>query len=102
VHEPANGTAVYSAAKSAVEVLTRGFAMELGARGLRINAVAPAITRTDMTAGIPPEQRAKETELTPLGRLAEPDDIADVVAFLASDDARWITGRTILTDGGRM
>jgi len=102
VHEPSAGTAVYSAAKAAVEVLTRGFAMELGARGIRVNAVAPAITRSDMTAAIPLEHLEKETALTPLGRLAEPDDIADVVAFLASDDARWITGRTILTDGGRM
>jgi 3-oxoacyl-[acyl-carrier protein] reductase len=102
VHEPSGGTAVYSAAKAAVEVLTRGFAMELGARAIRVNAVAPAITRTDMTAGIPADHLKKETELTPLGRLAEPDDVADVVAFLASEDARWITGRTILTDGGRM
>jgi 3-oxoacyl-[acyl-carrier protein] reductase len=102
VHEPGNGTAVYSAAKAAVEVLTRGFARELGPRGIRVNAVAPAITRTDMTAGIPQDHLQHETQLTPLGRLAEPDDIADVVAFLASSDARWITGRTILTDGGRI
>lgn len=102
VHQPGNGTAVYSAAKAAVEVLTRGFAMELGPRGIRVNAVAPAITRTDMTSGIAPDQLAKEAELTPLRRLAEPDDIADAVAFLASNDARWITGRTILVDGGRV
>lgn len=102
VHEPSNGTAVYSAAKAAVEILTRGFAMELGARGIRVNAVAPAITRTDMTADIPEDHLKAETALTPLGRLADPEDIADVVAFLASEDARWITGRTILTDGGRM
>lgn len=102
VHEPGNGTAVYSAAKAAVEVLTRGFAMELGPRGIRVNAVAPAITRTDMTADIPAEHLAREIELTPLRRLAEPEDIADVVAFLASHDARWISGRTILTDGGRI
>lgn len=102
VHGPRNGTAVYSASKAVVEVLTRGFAMELGSRGIRVNAVAPAITRTDMTAGIPADHLAHETALTPLGRLAEPDDVASAVAFLASDDARWITGRTILTDGGRM
>jgi 3-oxoacyl-[acyl-carrier protein] reductase len=102
VHEPGDGTAVYSASKAAVEVLTRGFAMELGARGIRVNAVAPHITRTDMTADIPVDHLARETALTPLRRLADPADIADVVAFLASDDARWITGRTILTDGGRM
>lgn len=102
VRDPRSGTAVYSAAKAAVEVLTRGFAIELGPRGIRVNGVAPAITRTDMTAGIPADRLEHETALTPLGRLAEPDDIADVVAFLASDEARWITGRTILTDGGRM
>lgn len=102
VHDPGNGTAVYSAAKAAVEVLTRGFAKELGPRGIRVNAVAPAITRTDMTAGIPTDHLQHETQLTPLGRLAEPEDVADVVAFLASNDSRWITGRTILTDGGRV
>jgi 3-oxoacyl-[acyl-carrier protein] reductase len=102
VREPIHGTAVYSAAKAAVETLTLGFAKELGARGIRVNAVAPAITRTDMTAGLPPDHLQHETSLTPLGRLAEPEDIADAVAFFASDDSRWITGRTILTDGGRM
>jgi 3-oxoacyl-[acyl-carrier protein] reductase len=102
VREPTNGTAVYSASKAAVEVLTLGFAKELGARGIRVNAVAPAITRTDMTAAIPRPHLDHETALTPLARLAEPEDIADVVAFLASRDARWVTGRTLLTDGGRM
>jgi 3-oxoacyl-[acyl-carrier protein] reductase len=102
VREPTNGTAVYSASKAAIEVLTLGFAKELGARGIRVNAVAPAITRTDMTAAIPQDHLNHETALTPLARLAEPEDIADVVAFLASSDARWVTGRTLLTDGGRM
>ncbi|MBM0107364.1 glucose 1-dehydrogenase [Steroidobacter sp. S1-65] len=102
VHEPRAGTAVYSASKAALETLTLGFATELGARNIRVNAVAPAITRTDMTADIPQPHLDHERSLTPLGRLAEPDDIADVVAFVASHDARWITGRTLLTDGGRM
>lgn len=102
VHDPGDGTAVYSASKAALEVLTFGFAKELGARGIRVNAVAPAITRTDMTADIPQAHLDHERALTPLGRLAEPEDIADVVAFLASNDARWVTGRTLLTDGGRM
>ncbi len=102
VHDPRAGTAVYSASKAALETLTLGFAKELGARGIRVNAVAPAITRTDMTAGIPQPHLDHERSLTPLGRLAEPDDIADVVAFLASHDSRWVTGRTLLTDGGRM
>jgi 3-oxoacyl-[acyl-carrier protein] reductase len=102
VHTPGHGHAVYSAAKAAVEVLTKGFAAELGPRQIRVNAVAPAITRTDMTADIPAEHLREETAATPLGRLAEPEDIADVVAFLASHDARWVTGRTLLTDGGRI
>jgi 3-oxoacyl-[acyl-carrier protein] reductase len=99
---PEPQTVSYSASKAAVDSLTLGCAIELGARGIRVNAVAPAITRTDMTADIPTEQLREETRLTPLGRLAEPGDIADVVAFLCSDDARWITGRSILVDGGRM
>ncbi len=102
VHDPGNGTAVYSASKAALETLTFGFAKELGARGIRVNAVAPAITRTDMTADIPQTHLNEERALPPMGRLAEPEDIADVVAFLASNDARWVTGRTLLTDGGRM
>jgi 3-oxoacyl-[acyl-carrier protein] reductase len=102
VHDPRAGTAVYSASKAALETLTLGFAKELGERGIRVNAVAPAITRTDMTAGIPQDHLNHERSLTPLGRLAEPEDIADVVSFLASNDARWVTGRTLLTDGGRM
>jgi 3-oxoacyl-[acyl-carrier protein] reductase len=102
VHDPGAGTAVYSASKAALETLTFGFAKELGARGIRVNAVAPAITRTDMTADIPPTHLDHERSLTPLGRLAEPEDIADVVSFLASRDSRWVTGRTLLTDGGRM
>ena len=102
VHQPGNGTALYAAAKAAVEVLTRGFAMELGGRGIRVNAVAPHITRTDMTASIPREELDAEIALTPLGRLAEPEDVSDVVAFLVSDDARWVTGRTLLVDGGRI
>jgi 3-oxoacyl-[acyl-carrier protein] reductase len=102
VVRPLAGTVIYSASKAAVDSLTLGAAIELGSRGIRVNAVAPALTRTDMTAGIPDEQRSEETRLTPLGRLAEPEDIADVVAFLCSEEARWVTGRTILADGGRM
>jgi 3-oxoacyl-[acyl-carrier protein] reductase len=99
---PEPGTVVYSASKAAVDSLTLGCAIELGTRRIRVNAVAPAITRTDMTAGIPAGHLIEETRRTPLGRLAEPEDIADAVVFLCSDDARWITGRTILLDGGRM
>lgn len=91
---------IYSASKAAVETLTRAFALELGPRNIRVNAVAPFVTRTDMTAHIPDAVRATLAEQTPLRRLAEPADVADVIASLASDDMRWVTGRTILTDGG--
>lgn len=91
---------VYSASKAAVDTLTRAFAIELGPRNIRVNAVAPFVTRTDMTAGIPDEVRTVLASQTPLQRLAEPQDIAGVIASLASDDMRWVTGRTILTDGG--
>jgi 3-oxoacyl-[acyl-carrier protein] reductase len=97
---PRAETAVYSASKAAVDALTRGFAIELGPRQIRVNAVAPFITRTDMTAGIPDELRQQFAVQTPLGRLAEPQDIARVIVALASDELAWITGRTLLADGG--
>ncbi|OCS46219.1 SDR family NAD(P)-dependent oxidoreductase [Ralstonia pickettii] len=100
VYRPRAGLAVYTASKAAVSALTHAFAVELGPRNITVNAVAPALTRTDMTAPIPDEVKAHMRESTPMGRLAEPDDIADAIAFLASDDARWITGRTLMTDGG--
>ncbi len=100
VFRPRAGLAVYAASKAAVSALTQAFALELGPRNITVNAVAPAMTRTDMTAPLPDELKARMRDATPLGRLAEPDDIADAVAFLACDDSRWITGRTLLTDGG--
>ncbi|CAJ0809691.1 SDR family NAD(P)-dependent oxidoreductase [Ralstonia flaminis] len=100
VYRPRAGLAVYAASKAAVDGLTHAFAVELGPRNITVNAVAPALTRTDMTAPIPDEVKDRMRESTPLGRLAEPEDIADAIAFLASDDARWVTGRTLKTDGG--
>jgi len=102
VHSPGSGLSVYTASKAAVDALTRAFAEELGPRGIRVNAVAPHITRTDMTSELSAELLDAEQARTPLGRLADPEDIADAVAFLASRDARWVTGRSLLTDGGRM
>lgn len=100
IYSPRIGTAIYSASKAAVSVLTHAYALELGPRGITVNAVAPAMTETDMTAATPLTRREAVANGTPLGRVAQPEDIADVVAFLASEDARWITGRTLLTDGG--
>ena len=100
VYRPRAGLSVYAASKAAVGALTHALAVELGPRNITVNAVAPALTRTDMTAPIPDEVKARMRESTPLGRLGEPEDIADAIAFLASDEARWITGRTLMTDGG--
>jgi NAD(P)-dependent dehydrogenase (short-subunit alcohol dehydrogenase family) len=94
--------AAYAATKGAIDAATRSLAMELGRHGIRVNSVAPGAVDTEMWA----RNRAipgviKQTEaLTPLGRSATPDDIADVVAFLASDAARFITGETVCVDGG--
>jgi NAD(P)-dependent dehydrogenase (short-subunit alcohol dehydrogenase family) len=91
----------YSATKGAVETLVKHFAATLGPRGIRVNAVAPGIVQTDMSnftktaAG-----RDFALGIQALKRLAEPDDIAGAVAFLASSEARWITGDTIHVDGG--
>jgi 3-oxoacyl-[acyl-carrier protein] reductase len=92
---------VYAASKAAVEALTRCHAAELGPRQITVNAVAPGLTETEMlTASVPePVQQALVAQ-TPLGRLGTPQDIADVIAFLASDDARWINGEVIPANGG--
>ncbi len=94
---------VYCASKAALEQLTLVCANELGARGIAVNAVLVGPTETDMfhdLVKVNPAFRRMITERTPMGRIAEPRDIADVVAFLASDDARWISGQSIRVDGG--
>jgi 3-oxoacyl-[acyl-carrier protein] reductase len=94
-------TSVYSATKAAVDTLTRSHAAELGPRGITVNAVAPGLTTTDMLAAvIPSEVQQAMIATTALRRLGTPEDIADVVAFLASEEARWITGQVIGVNGG--
>jgi 3-oxoacyl-[acyl-carrier protein] reductase len=91
----------YGAAKGAIETMTRHFASLLGERGIRVNAVAPGIVETDMSNFAKTESgRAFALGLQTLKRLAQPDDIGGVVAFLASEEARWITGEVIHVDGG--
>jgi 3-oxoacyl-[acyl-carrier protein] reductase len=99
-YDPIPGSATYTATKAAVIALTHAFAKELGSQGITVNCVAPGLTMTDMAAMMPKERQDVVIATTPLGRLGQPDDIAEVVAFLASDEARWITGRTLLADGG--
>jgi 3-oxoacyl-[acyl-carrier protein] reductase len=97
-------TGVYVGSKGALEQFTMVLANELGARGITVNAVAAGVTETKMLADMfknyPPELKAMMIQRTPLGRLGQPQEIADVVAFLASEDARWVTGQTISADGG--
>jgi 3-oxoacyl-[acyl-carrier protein] reductase len=91
----------YAASKGAIDALVRHFASALGPRGIRVNAVAPGIVATDMSSFTKTDAgRDIALGLQALKRVAQPDDIAGVVAFLASDDARWITGDTIHVDGG--
>lgn len=99
---PVPGLAHYSAAKAGLEALVRSAALELGPRGLRVNAVLPGVVRTPLMAPMlaRPEVAAAFVANTPLGRIAEGDDIAAVVAFLASDAARWVTGVALPVDGG--
>jgi len=94
----------YNAAKGGVVNLTRAIALDFGARGVRANAVCPSLTRTGMTEDMMGDEAllAKFRERMPLGRVAEPADIAAVVAFLASDDARFVNGANLPVDGGVM
>jgi meso-butanediol dehydrogenase/(S,S)-butanediol dehydrogenase/diacetyl reductase len=92
----------YNAAKGGVNNLTRSLALELGSRGIRVNAVAPSLTLTEMTAAVAAQDAlvAKFEERIALGRYAYPDDIAGPILFLASDDARYVTGAILPVDGG--
>ena len=94
------GQANYAAAKAGVIGMTKSKSMEFGSRGITVNAVAPGFIDTDMTAAMSEETRAKYAAQIPLGRLGQPEDVAKAVAFLASDDAKYITGQVIGVDGG--
>ncbi len=91
----------YAATKGAIDTLVKHFALILGERGIRVNAVAPGVVETDMSNFTKTDQgRAFALGMQALKRIARPDDIGEAVAFLASDAARWITGDTLRVDGG--
>jgi meso-butanediol dehydrogenase/(S,S)-butanediol dehydrogenase/diacetyl reductase len=96
------GQSAYNATKGAVSMFVRSLALDWGARGVRVNAVAPALTRTPMVADVvnDADLLAKAENRIALGRISEPDDIAPVVLFLASDAARFVTGVVLPVDGG--
>lgn len=94
------GQANYTAAKAGVIGLTKTTAKELASRNILVNAVAPGYIATDMTDALNDEQKKAVFDLIPLGKLGQPEDVAKVVRFLASDDANYLTGQTIHIDGG--
>ena len=94
------GQANYAASKAGLIALSKSVAKELGSRNILCNAVAPGFIDTDMTAAMTPEARAAMTAQIPLERLGKPEDIAGMVAFLASEHAAYITGQVFVVDGG--
>ncbi len=94
------GVAVYSATKAALDGLTRSLARELGPRGVRVNSVAPGYFESDMVEPLTDTQRHRIIRRTPLGRLGKIEDIVSVVEFLVSPAAQFVTGQTIVVDGG--
>jgi 3-oxoacyl-[acyl-carrier protein] reductase len=94
------GQVNYVAAKAGLAGFTRALAQEVGSRNITVNCVAPGFIDTDMTRGLAEEQKARLLERIPLGRLGSPEDIAEAVAYLASDSAAYVTGTTLHVNGG--
>jgi 3-oxoacyl-[acyl-carrier protein] reductase len=100
-HAAVGTLSAYAATKGAIDTLVKHFAADLGPRGIRVNAVAPGVVATDMSSFAKTEQgRDATTSMQALKRVAQADDIAPAIAFLASDAAHWITGDTLRVDGG--
>ena len=105
---PRPGSAVYAASKGAIETFTKALALELAGHRIRVNCVAPALVRSDIyiAAGMSPDDYARLLEArgaeSPLGRVGEPSDVSELVSFLASEKASWMTGLIVPVDGGAL
>ena len=100
-HASVGTLSAYAATKGAIDTLVKHFAAALGERGIRVNAVAPGVVPTDMSSFAKTDAGREFTlGIQALKRMAQPDDIGAAIVFLASDEARWITGDTLRVDGG--
>lgn len=95
-----SGQVNYTAAKAALIGFSKSLAQEMGSRGITVNVVAPGFIQSDMTAGLPDMVKEEMMKRIPMRKLGQPEDVADAVAFLASDSAKYITGETIHVNGG--
>ncbi|BAY50454.1 putative dehydrogenase/reductase (plasmid) [Scytonema sp. HK-05] len=97
----APGATAYSGSKAAIEGFSISLAKEVGQRGITVNTVIPGATDTDMFASVaPPEMKQMIAQMSPFGRIGQPGDVADVVMFVVSEEARWLTGQSIRATGG--
>jgi 3-oxoacyl-[acyl-carrier protein] reductase len=94
------GQANYAASKAGLIGLTKSLAQEIASRGITVNAVAPGYIATDMTKGLPEEVKQKIMGSIPMARMGQPEDVANAVKFLASEDAAYITGQVLAVNGG--
>lgn len=97
---PIPRSSIYAASKAAIVTLTHAWSKELGPKGIAVNAIAPGVIETEMTTAILAERGPGIVASTPLGRIGQPEDIAGLALFLCSAEAGWVTGRTIIADGG--
>jgi 3-oxoacyl-[acyl-carrier protein] reductase len=94
------GQANYAASKAGIIGMTKALAREIGSRGITVNAIAPGYIETDMTRGLPEELKAKMVAAVPLARAGQPEDVANAVKFLVSEDASYVTGQVLAVNGG--